>query len=70
MQNLSLDGNLYFLMFIDDYTKKKLIYFVKQKSKTFEVFKKFKTLVEKESGKFIKVLRFDRGGEYKLNEFM
>ena len=70
MKNLSLVGNLYFLRFIDDYSQKTWVYFIKQKSKTFEVFKNFKNLVEKESGNFIKVLRFDRGGEYKLNEFM
>ncbi|KAJ9542646.1 hypothetical protein OSB04_029152 [Centaurea solstitialis] len=35
----------------------------------FECFKKFKALVEKESGRFIKVLRSDRGGEFTSNEF-
>ncbi|KAJ7957455.1 Retrovirus-related Pol polyprotein from transposon TNT 1-94 [Quillaja saponaria] len=35
----------------------------------FKVFKKFKALVEKESGHVIKSLRSDRGGEFTSNEF-
>ncbi|RVW94747.1 Retrovirus-related Pol polyprotein from transposon TNT 1-94 [Vitis vinifera] len=37
--------------------------------KTFETFKKFKAFVEKQSGKCIKVLRTDRGGEFLSNDF-
>lgn len=33
-----------------------------EKSTALEIFKKFKTLVEKESGETIKCLRTDRGG--------
>ncbi|XP_027905827.1 uncharacterized protein LOC114165383 [Vigna unguiculata] len=39
------------------------------KSKVFGIFKKFKALVEKQSGKQIKVLRSDRGKEYTSREF-
>ncbi|WJX17846.1 hypothetical protein P8452_07710 [Trifolium repens] len=41
----------------------------KTKSDAFEVFKKFKTLVEKQSDKSLKVLRTDGGGEYTSTEF-
>ena len=34
------------------------------------MFKSFKSMVEKESNIFIKVLRSDGGGEYMSNEFM
>ena len=34
------------------------------------MFKSFKSMVENESDRFIKVLRSDRGGEYMSNEFM
>ena len=34
------------------------------------MFKSFKAMDEKESNRFIKVLRSDRGGEYMSNEFM
>lgn len=35
----------------------------------FGAFKKFKELVEKQSGYEIKVLKLDRGGEFTSNEF-
>ena len=42
---------------------------IKAKSEAFDVFQKFKILVEKQSGKFIKVLRTDGGGEYTSKVF-
>ena len=70
MQTPSLGGSIYFLTFIDDFSRKTWIYFLKQKSETFEKFKEFKTLVEKQSGLYIKVLQFDRAGEFNSNEFL
>ncbi|KAD5961714.1 hypothetical protein E3N88_13187 [Mikania micrantha] len=40
-----------------------------KKTETFQKFKIFKSLVEKESGRVIKVLRTDRGGEFCSQEF-
>ena len=65
----SFDKNIYFLIFIDDYSRKTWVYFLKQKSEAFEAFKSFKALVENESGYPIKALRSDRGGEFTSNEF-
>lgn len=45
------------------------IYFLKFKSETFENFRKFKALVEKQSGKSVKALRTDRGGEFLSQKF-
>lgn len=59
----------YFLLFIDDFSRKTWVYFLKQKSEVFEIFKKFKATVEKESGLKIKALRSDRGGEFTSKEF-
>ena len=42
---------------------------MRQKSEIFIIFKKFKALVKKQSGRFIKVLRSDRGNGYTSNEF-
>ncbi|KAL0368927.1 UNVERIFIED_CONTAM: Retrovirus-related Pol polyprotein from transposon RE2 [Sesamum calycinum] len=42
---------------------------MREKSEVFKVFKKFKNLVEKQSGRSIKVLRSDRGKEYNNSEF-
>ena len=52
------------LTFIDDFTRKVWVYFLKYKSEVFEKFFHFKALVEKQSGQHIKVLRTNRGGEY------
>ena len=70
MKMPSLGGSIYFLTFIDDFTRKTWVYFLKYKSETFEKFKEFRAFVEKQSGLPIKVLRSDRGGEYKSNEFL
>ncbi|KAM1582402.1 hypothetical protein TB2_029793 [Malus domestica] len=43
---------------------------MKYKSESFERFKEFKNEVEKQTGKQIKTLRSDRGGEYLSNEFL
>jgi len=45
------------------------VYFLKHKSETFEIFKKFKAFVEKQSDYQVKALCTDRGGEFVLNEF-
>ena len=42
---------------------------MKYKSESFEKFKEFKNEVEKQTGKSIKILRSDRGGEYLSTEF-
>ena len=70
IQTPSLTGCVYFMTFIDDFSRKTWLYLLKQKSEAFDVFKKFKSMVENESGRTIKILRSDRGGEYKLNEFI
>ena len=62
-------NNNYFLLFIDDFSRKTWIYFLKQKSEVFGAFKKFIAFVEKQSGQEIKALRFDRGGKFTSNEF-
>jgi transposase InsO family protein len=39
------------------------------KYETFDKFKEFKSQVEKKTGQYIKILRFDQGGEYESKEF-
>ena len=65
----SFGNNNYFLLFIDDFSRKTWVYFVKEKSEVFGVFKRFKAFVERESGYYIKALRSDRGGEFTSKEF-
>jgi hypothetical protein len=68
MKTLSIGGNTYSLTFIDDFRRKLWIYFLKHKYDAFGCFQEFKSLVEKQSGYYIKV--FDRGGEYVSREFL
>lgn len=65
----SLGKNNYFVLFIDDFSRKTWVYLLKQKSEVFRTFQKFKALVEKESGYSIKTMRSDRGGEFTSKVF-
>jgi hypothetical protein len=47
MSSLSLSGCLYYVIFIDDYSIKYWIYFLKAKSDTFDKFKEYKAFIEK-----------------------
>ena len=69
MQTTSLSGYVYYASFIDDYSRKTWIYFLKKKDEVFERFKEFKALVENLSKNKIKILRSDNGAESTSNEF-
>ena len=69
MSSLFLSGCLYYVLFIDDHSRKSWIYFLKAKSETFDRFKEFKALIENHTGRHIRILRSDNGGEYESNEF-
>jgi hypothetical protein len=70
MTRRSLSGCEYCLTFIDDYSRKTWIYFLKAKNEVFTRFQEFKALVENQSGKRIKVLRSDNRGEYSSRQFV
>jgi len=59
----------YYVIFVDYFSSKCWIFFMRKKSETYSKFCEFKSLVEKESGKKVKALRSDNGGEYILDEF-
>ena len=60
----------YALTFIDDFSRYCWVYFLKHKSEVFGLFKVFKDLVENQSGRKIKVLRSNNGGEYVKSDFI
>ena len=62
--SFTLYGNKYFITFIDDFSRYGNVFFIKEKSDALEMFKVFRTEIEKQLGKIIKIVRFDRGGEY------
>ena len=69
MSTPSQGNNKYFVLFIDDFTRMTWVFFMKQKSEVFSIFKKFKSFVEKQSGCYIKTLRSDKGMEYTSSQF-
>ncbi|RVW83943.1 Retrovirus-related Pol polyprotein from transposon RE1 [Vitis vinifera] len=69
MSTPSQGNNKYFVLFIDDFTRMTWVFFMKQKSEVFSIFKKFKSFVEKQSGCYIKTLRSDRGMECTSSQF-
>jgi len=69
MSAQSLSGFLYYVLFIDDFSWKTWIFFLKAKKETFGKFQEFKALVENQSSRKIRALRSDNGGEYISGEF-
>ena len=59
----------YYVIFVDDFSRKCWIFFMQKKSETFSKFCEFKALVEKESAKHVKALRSENGGEFISAEF-
>ena len=64
MKTTSMGGARYFVTFIDNKTRKISVYFLKTKGECFEKFKHYMALAEKQTGKDLKVLRSDNGGEF------
>jgi transposase InsO family protein len=70
MPSSSISRYVYYVSFIDDYSHKTCIYFLKIKDEVFSKFKEFKSWIENLSEKKIKILRSDNGGEYTSKEFV
>ena len=62
-------GDRYIMLFVDDYSIMMTFMFLKQKLEAFQMFKWYLAQVEKETGKNLKCLRSDRGGEFTSKEF-
>jgi len=69
MKVRSLGKSMYYVSFIDEFSRNTWIYFLKKKPEVFDMFKEFKALEENETEKKIKVLRTDNGGEFCSMEF-
>jgi transposase InsO family protein len=66
----SISGYVYYVSFIDDYSRKTWLYLLKSKDEVFNKFKEFKALIENLYKRKIKIIRSDNGGEYTSKEFM
>ena len=57
-------GHLYWVTFIDDFSRFPAVYFITRKSDVFDAFRKYKAWAENLTGHRIGILRDDKGGEY------
>jgi transposase InsO family protein len=69
MRITSWEGHMYFVIFIDDFSRKVWVYFMWHKSEMFAKFKLWKAEVENQTGKKVKCLKTDNDTEYTNNEF-
>jgi hypothetical protein len=63
------EGYRYFATFTDDYSHYTCVGFAKTEGATLELFKGWKAQAEKETGRKLKVIQTNRGGEYKSEAF-
>jgi hypothetical protein len=66
---MSLGGALYFVTFIDDFSRRTIVNFLKNLNQKFEKLKEFKTLVKKQIGKLLKIFISNNKGKYTFLEF-
>lgn len=59
-----LGRQLYYAIFVDDFSCKTWIYFLKKKDEVFNFLYSFKSVVKNKIGKKIKILRVDNGNKY------
>ena len=60
---------MYFVIFIDNFSRKVWVYFMWHKLETFAKFKLWKAEVENQTGKKVKCLRTDNDTEYTNDKF-
>jgi hypothetical protein len=69
MSAVSIGGFIYYVSFIEEYSRRTSIYFMKNKDEIFSWFQEFKALMENHTGRKLKVLRSKNGGEYTSSSF-
>ncbi|KAH9754792.1 Integrase catalytic domain-containing protein [Citrus sinensis] len=66
----SIGGSHYFVTFVNDFSRRVWVYNMRVKDEVLEIFVKWKKLVETQTSRKIKVLRYDNGGEYTSDPFL
>ncbi|GMG39212.1 unnamed protein product [Aspergillus oryzae] len=64
MQTSTFGGKRYFVTFIDEYSHFCVVYLLRNKSEVADKFAEFVAFAETQTGKVVKTLRSDNGGEY------
>ena len=62
-------GFKYWMLFVDDHSRFRVVFLLKRKSDAFAAFKTYKSWVETQTGERVRCLRDDKGGEYMSEEF-
>ena len=62
-------GARYFVLFIDDFSGWRAVYFLKQKSEVWDSFKAFLSILRSDTNYLVHTLRADNGGEYCNSSF-
>jgi hypothetical protein len=65
-----LNGEQYYILLVDDYTRMTAVFFLMNKSEVFKHFKIYKEIFETKMDIKIKYLILDNGGEFTSKEFM
>ncbi|CAL9009245.1 unnamed protein product, partial [Prunus brigantina] len=68
-KNAPWGGSHYSVSFVNDFSKRIWVYTIKRKDEVLKIFLKWKKMIERQSGRKIKTLRSDNGGEYKSDPF-
>ena len=63
METKTLGCALYFVTFIDDCSRKFWVYVLKTKDQVLGIFKQFQASIERETGRKLKCIRSDNGGD-------
>ena len=62
-------GVIYFITFVDDFTRYSHVYLISHKSEALECFRRFMNLVENQTERTIKTLKTNCGCEYLSEQF-
>ena len=62
--NLSFDGEKYFITFIDIFSRYRYIYLLHEKSQVMDVLEIYITEIERQLDRKVKIIKSDKGGKY------
>ena len=69
LRYLMIDKKLYYISFINDYSRESVIYLMNSKDQVFNKYKLYKAMMHQQWDVCIKTLISDRGDEYTSKEF-
>ena len=68
--HISMSQDKCALTFIDEFSRYCWVHFLKHKCEVFDLFKVFRSFVENQYARKLKILRFENGGEYVKSDFI